>query len=622
MILYAGLDSTVIRLAHLEDVSTLHEVKPSDNGFKTEGVKDADMVLLGPSVTDPVRKIQHIYAADKHISIVLLSPVTQVKQIKDALRFAPFIGRNTTVVTLAPETDLKTVCRNAMLRTKQKRGFHRLKIDPASMQGPVERVKLAQMGTFLEYAPIGALLLSESDQIVNFNQKAKKLFPALQKLDVELTTLLPNAIAKQVKEFIHSEHHPEAKLEIAAGQNWLELSTVQVHNEEGVPHYLILLNDVTHEKLESKRIESILESLPQMAFTTDTEGKATYFTKGWYFYTGQTAGEPLGEGWASVVLPEDLSKVTEHWKRSLESGKPYQHVARYRNTKGEYRWHLARVAPVRDNANQIILWVGTCTDIHDQILLTEELERRVKERTYALEMSNSELEQFAHVSSHDLQEPLRKIRTFADLLKESAYDEINESARRYIDKITSTAERMSNSLRSLLQYTRLDSEKSAVPVDVNEVVKHVTQDLELLITQKKATVETENLPVIQAVPIQIQQLFYNLVNNALKFSKADEPPLIRITARDTEPETILSFPELNTFKNYVTITVSDNGIGFEQQHAEKIFSIFQRLHPKTAYEGSGIGLSIVKKVVKNHGGVITVSSQPGKGTTFEMILPM
>lgn len=620
MILYAGLDNSLIQMAHLDDVSALREVHEEE--FTSMLLKDAGAVLLGPGMAAPVKVLQKIYAADKHISVVILAPATHIKPVKDSLRYAPFIGSNSIIVTLAPETDLKAICGNAIQRTRQKRGFHKLNLDSKSVGGTIERVKLAQMGSFLEYAPIGALLISANDQVVNFNRQAVKLFPGLQNVNVELTSLFPSDTADQIKNFIHSDHLPDAKLEITVSQRWLEVTSTPVYSEEGVIHYLLLLTDVTRERMEVNRIQSILESLPQMAFTTDAEGQATYFTKGWYFYTGQSPREPLGEGWIKVVLPEDLEKIRENWKKSLATGKPYQHAARYRNINGEYRWHLVRVSPVRDASKQVILWVGTCTDIHDQILHTEELERRVKERTYALEMSNSELEQFAHVSSHDLQEPLRKIRTFADLLKEAAYADVNENGRRYIDKITTTAERMSNSLRSLLQYTRLDSEKTSEPVDVNAVIAHVTQDLELLITQKKATITTANLPVINAVPIQIQQLFYNLVNNALKFSKENITPVIHIKAEDTDPETVSTISELSTFKNYTTITVSDNGIGFEQQHAEKIFSIFQRLHPKTAYEGTGIGLSIVKKVVKNHGGIIRVTSQPGEGTSFHIILPL
>jgi two-component system CheB/CheR fusion protein len=149
------------------------------------------------------------------------------------------------------------------------------------------------------------------------------------------------------------------------------------------------------------------------------------------------------------------------------------------------------------------MWVGTCTDIHDQVLLTEELERKVKERTHLLEVSNSELEQFAHVSSHDLQEPLRKIKTFAELLKEHVYENIDDTSKRYLDKIRFTAERMSTSLKALLNYTRLHREEKFIPVNLNDVISHVLVDLELLVAQKNAVVNFDVFPTVKAVPILI-----------------------------------------------------------------------------------------------------------------------
>jgi light-regulated signal transduction histidine kinase (bacteriophytochrome) len=266
--------------------------------------------------------------------------------------------------------------------------------------------------------------------------------------------------------------------------------------------------------------------------------------------------------------------------------------------------------------------VGTSTDIHDQILLTEELERKVNERTHLLQVSNNELEQFAHISSHDLQEPLRKIRTFADLLKENGDQNLNDTSKRYIDKICTTAERMSDSLKALLNFTRLHREEKFVQVNLNEIVAHILIDLELMITQKNAVVQIGDLPVLKAIPIQMQQLFYNLINNALKFSTKDRAPEIVITSKQMGDEQIKSLPQLIFYKQYFEIIVKDNGIGFDQIHSDKIFTIFQRLHTRAEYEGTGIGLSLVKKVVNNHKGEIHAVSQLGVGTSFHIILPI
>jgi two-component system CheB/CheR fusion protein len=236
-------------------------------------------------------------------------------------------------------------------------------------------------------------------------------------------------------------------------------------------------------------------------------------------------------------------------------------------------------------------------------------------------MTNTELEQFAHVSSHDLQEPLRKIRTFAEILKDTAADQLDDASRRYVDKINSTAARMSDTLKALLNFTKMHREEKKMAVDLNTVVAQVLVDLELLISQKHAQIDVGDLPEIKAVPIQMQQLFYNLLNNALKFSKKDVPPVIGVRARKLEEEELLRYPNLQRFKTWYEFTVQDNGIGFEQQYAEKIFTIFQRLHTRKEFEGTGIGLSLVKKVIGNHGGEIRAVSAPGEGTTFRFILP-
>jgi light-regulated signal transduction histidine kinase (bacteriophytochrome) len=168
----------------------------------------------------------------------------------------------------------------------------------------------------------------------------------------------------------------------------------------------------------------------------------------------------------------------------------------------------------------------------------------------------------------------------------------------------------------------MHKEEKFTVVDLEEVVAQVLVDLELLITQKGASVHIELLPRIKAIPIQMQQLFYNLINNALKFARKDVPPIIEIKARQLSEEEVAQYPGLVRFKENYEIVVKDNGVGFEQSHAEKIFTIFQRLHKKTEYEGTGIGLSLVKKVVNNHNGEVRAVSASGQGAAFHVILPV
>ena len=265
------------------------------------------------------------------------------------------------------------------------------------------------------------------------------------------------------------------------------------------------------------------------------------------------------------------------------------------------------------------MWIGTNTDIHEQKAFAEELEQRVKERTYELETSNSELEQFVYITSHDLQEPLRKIRLFSDLVMGSA-DSLPAPSRNHLEKINATALRMSVLLKELLNFTQLNREEGFEPTDLNTIVEKAMEDLELVIQQKSAEVRTDKLPVINAVPVQMHQLFYNLINNALKFTRPGEKPVVEI--RSVPPNLpAANAKHLQGETDYVEIVVKDNGIGFDQQQAQQIFKIFQRLHNRTAYSGTGIGLALCKKVVTHHYGDIYAISQPGKGAAFHVLLP-
>jgi PAS domain S-box-containing protein len=236
-----------------------------------------------------------------------------------------------------------------------------------------------------------------------------------------------------------------------------------------------------------------------------------------------------------------------------------------------------------------------------------------------LEKSNRDLEQFAYVASHDLQEPLRKIQTFSELSEKNVQHP--EILKRYLQKINSSAHRMSDLIKAVLNYSRLSkSENEWAPIDLNAIVDSIKTDLELLIEEKQAVITAAGLPVITGIPLQINQLFLNLISNSLKFS--DAPPRITITANTVPGKQIKTESEINKKEDFTELVFSDNGIGFEQQYADRIFSIFQRLHSGPKYGGTGIGLALCKKIAENHGGAISVESEPGKGTRFFVYLPL
>lgn len=254
---------------------------------------------------------------------------------------------------------------------------------------------------------------------------------------------------------------------------------------------------------------------------------------------------------------------------------------------------------------------------------SDELETKVRERTADLIQTNIQLEQFAHAASHDLQEPLRKIVTFSNRLQAKHHSEFSEEVSSYLKKIEDASIRMSRLIQDLLNYSSLlDHEKLFAPTDLDETLKDILNDFELLIDQKKAVINSDTLPIIEAIPLQMNQLFYNLISNALKFSVKDTPPIIDISFRLLPEKELKKYKGLNPKLAYCEIIFKDNGIGFEQKYAEQIFTIFQRLNQQSLYQGTGIGLALSKKIVENHHGEIFVKAKENAGAAFHIILPV
>lgn len=323
------------------------------------------------------------------------------------------------------------------------------------------------------------------------------------------------------------------------------------------------------------------------------------------------------------------------------TGIPYQatedKVELFRNGKMETTYYNFTYKALRNELNEIYGVINTGVEVTELVeakneikRAEEKLEEQVRVRTIELEkvnedliFTNEQLKQFAYVASHDLQEPLRKINMFCDRIMNSKEDTLSESGYRYFEKIVTSARRMSTLIHDLLNFTRLDArEESFVPVNLNEVAEGVKEDYEISIAQKSAVINIGNLCRVQAAPLQMNQLIFNLMGNALKFSREGVPPVINIESKILSNEEVAAFPALNPEKDYCEIIFSDNGIGFNQQFSEKIFEIFQRLHGKSQYEGTGIGLALCKKIVDYHKGEIYAMSQEGEGASFHIILPL
>lgn len=380
---------------------------------------------------------------------------------------------------------------------------------------------------------------------------------------------------------------------------------------------LAIANDITdmvtaRQKVEKNemRLKFLADSMPQVVWIADGDGRVTYYNKRVLAFAGIKQHEDGTWAWQNIIHPDDVQLTTLSWQRALKNRTPYQIEHRMMMKDGSFRWHLSRAYAYETDEG--IKWYGTATDVHDQKVLERNLEGLVRERTLELQRSNDDLQQFAHVASHDLKEPVRKIKTFSYKLQDEYEGVLGERGNTFVNKIIQASDRMNAMISGVLNYASMPASAHAIePVSLNGVIQSIKSDLEVLIAEKKATIASSGLPVIGGIRDLIHQLFYNLINNSLKFSHAGVAPVIDISSSEV---TVAR-------KHYYKVVVRDNGIGFDQAYAEQIFTSFFRLNAKDRYEGSGLGLALCKKIAERHGGMISAKAEKDKGAQFEILLP-
>lgn len=385
--------------------------------------------------------------------------------------------------------------------------------------------------------------------------------------------------------------------------------------------------DITEQVVIRKRIEQsekelneLANSMPQLVWVADSDGNVLYYNNRVVEFAGASKKQDGNWLWEGLVHPDDLKATDAAWKEAVQNGTVYQVEHRVQMKNGEYRWFLSRAFPHKDDNGKILKWFGTATDVHNSKMQATILEEEVKKRTkelnesnISLTQSNNELQQFAHVASHDLKEPVRKIKTFTSRLMDDKGSSFSQSGKLYLDKVNSAADRMNIMIEGVLNYSMLSAAHQKIErVDLNKTIETIESDLEVLIAQKSATIHYKNLPVVEGASVLLYQLFYNLLNNSLKFSKPDVPAVIDITSSTTKKDQT----------EFAVITITDNGIGFEQEFAQKIFETFLRLNSKDKFEGTGLGLSLCKRIAERHGGSIEATGEPDKGSSFIIHLPL
>lgn len=404
----------------------------------------------------------------------------------------------------------------------------------------------------------------------------------------------------------------------------------------------VIAYEVTVEVIAKKRIEEsekqfrqMAELMPQKVWTADAKGNKNYFNQKWLDYTGLSFEELKDRGWEKIIHPDDLEKTKKRWQQSINTGKDYEMENRLLRKDGKYLWHLTRATAIKNEDGKIKIWIGSKTEIQEQKEQREQLEKVVIDRTrevleanetleekiQELQKMNKELEAFAYVSSHDLQEPLRKIQTFASRILEKENQNLSVKGKDYFQRMQVTANRMQILIEDLLAYSHASTtERKFKKTDLSIIIEQVKTDLKDSIEEKHGIIEATELCPVNIIPFQFRQLMHNLISNSLKFSKPKHPPHIIIKSSIVKGSNV-RMQHFPPEKKYCHITITDNGIGFENEFSEKIFEVFQKLHSKDEYEGTGIGLAIVKKIVDNHYGIITATSQLNKGATFDIYIP-
>jgi PAS domain S-box-containing protein len=364
---------------------------------------------------------------------------------------------------------------------------------------------------------------------------------------------------------------------------------------------------------KQRRLAAIFETMHDMVYMTDANGVIDALNRA---PPGLPMTSIIGVPMLAFAAPEEQAPMQSRYAEVRNTGTlvAYETVAAFPD--GTREIYSSRLGPIRDGDRTagVVLITRNITAERRVEDAKRHAEQQLREYMLQLERSNAELERFASIASHDLQEPLRKIQAFSDRLRDRFATEVSDTGRDYLERIRNAAKRMQDLINDLLMFSRLSAkEQTYARANLTKIARSVLSDLEVRIEETGGKVELGELPTIDADPLHMRQLFQNLIANALKFARPEVPPVVKI-----QGEVI----EHGQDGPMLRMLVSDNGIGIEPRHHDRIFGIFERLHSRGKYEGTGVGLAVCRKIVQQHHGSITVASVVDEGTTFTILLPM
>jgi PAS domain S-box-containing protein len=387
------------------------------------------------------------------------------------------------------------------------------------------------------------------------------------------------------------------------------------------------LQELSQRLQESEgQYKTLTNALPIIIFSLSPKGELIFANEWLRRLTGYSISQLNSNRWKGSVHPEDYNTFSLLLKADVASGaSTIKAQCRLKHKEeDDWYWHLVSVSPLHDEKGGLLYWIGYMVDINAQKLVEDTLkdnqelkqvQLQLQQNQIALEeniadlnRSNLELQQFAYVASHDLQEPIRKIGYYSDFLNGRYANTLDEKGREYLSSMTEASARMRSLVHDLLEYSQVEKKVlEFTHINLNNVVKDVLHDIDVMIKEKNATVNAAYMPFIDADEGMMRQLFENLLTNSLKYSKEDVQPLITISNRQNG--------------HMLEIHVTDNGIGFDEKYVPQMFMLFQRLHSSQKYKGTGLGLAICQKITRLHNGTITAASKEHEGATFVISLP-
>jgi PAS domain S-box-containing protein len=400
-----------------------------------------------------------------------------------------------------------------------------------------------------------------------------------------------------------------------------------VRDTDGKPiNMIVLVQDISKEfkaqevaRESEQRALFLFEAIPQKVWIGDENGNVDYCNQYWLDYTGLHFDDLKEWGWAKVIHPDDLSESVRRWRHSLENAANFQIEHRFRRYDGEYRWHLSRGIPRKDENGKVVMWIGTNTDIHDQKMGEQKLQQsrnelkeaneELNKKNLKLEKINNDLDTFVYTASHDLKAPVNNLEGLVELLSKKYFTD-NPQAAAVIDMMRNSILKFKYTIKDLTEIAKVESGADSFDVErlkFSELVEDVKSTILPQIERTNAMIveDYSDAPEISFSHKNIKSVIYNLLSNAIKYRHPMRRPEVKITTEKVNDSCIL-------------LKVKDNGLGIKETDKAKVFNMFQRLHDHV--EGTGVGMAIVKRIIDNSGGKIEIESEPDKGSTFNIYI--